>query len=90
MNAGHMIVRVRLFAVAREAAGAEFVEVELPTSEGASPTVADLRRAFLARLPALQYAAKQLLFAVDGDYATDATRVSATSDVACIPPVSGG
>ena len=85
-----MIVRVRLFAVAREAAGAEFVDVELPASDVTPPTVADLRRAFLAKLPALQYAAKQLMFAVDGDYATDATRVTAASDVACIPPVSGG
>jgi len=85
-----MIVRVRLFAVAREAAGAEFVDVELPASDDAPATVAELRRAFLAQLPTLQYAAKQLMFAVDGDYATDATRLSATSDVACIPPVSGG
>lgn len=85
-----MIVRVRLFAVAREAAGAEFVDVELSAGDGASPTVADLRREFLAQLPTLVYAAKQLLFAVDGDYATDQTPVTATSDVACIPPVSGG
>jgi molybdopterin synthase sulfur carrier subunit len=85
-----MIVRVRLFAVAREAAGAEFVDIELSASDGAPPTVADLRQAFLAQLPALRYAAKQLMFAVDSDYATDATQVSAASDVACIPPVSGG
>lgn len=86
-----MIVRVRLFAVAREAAGAEFVDVELPAGDdAAAATVADLRLAFLAQLPALRYAAKQLMFAVDGDYATDATQVSAASDVACIPPVSGG
>jgi molybdopterin synthase sulfur carrier subunit len=85
-----MIVRVRLFAVAREAAGAEFVDVELSNGDDVAPTVADLRRAFLTQLPALVYAAKQLMFAVDGDYATDATQVSAASDVACIPPVSGG
>lgn len=83
-----MKIRIRLFAVAREAAGAEILELEL--TDDAAPTVAELRRAFLDRLPALQYAAKQLMFAVDGDYATDATRLSAASEVACIPPVSGG
>lgn len=85
-----MNVRVRLFAVAREAAGADFLEVELPDAAGAATNVAELRRAFLVRLPALQHAAKQLLFAVDGDYATDATPITSASDVACIPPVSGG
>lgn len=85
-----MKIRIRLFAVAREAAGAEYLDLELPEADDAAPTVAELRHAFLARLPSLQYAAKQLMFAVDGEYATDATRLSAAGEVACIPPVSGG
>lgn len=85
-----MRIRVKLFAVAREAAGAEFIDVDVPSGEAAEVSVAVLREAFLKRLPALQYAAKQLLFAVDGEYATDSTRLTALSEVACIPPVSGG
>ncbi|MCE9603951.1 MAG: MoaD/ThiS family protein [Planctomycetia bacterium] len=81
-----MTIRVRLFAVAREAAGADFIDLDL--REGAS--VGELRQAFLTRLPSLGYATKQLLFAVGGEYATDATIVAAGSEVACIPPVSGG
>ena len=90
-----MKIRVKLFAVAREAAGAEFIDVDVPSGdvpsgEAAEVSVAALRQAFLQRLPSLQFAAKQLLFAVDGDYATDTTRIDARSEVACIPPVSGG
>ena len=90
MSSDSMTIRVKLFAVAREAAGAEFIDVDVPTGELSESNVAALRQAFLERLPALKYAAKQLLFAVDGEYATDATRVSPRSEVACIPPVSGG
>jgi len=89
-----MKIRVKLFAVAREAAGADFVELDVP-SDGSAPTeescdVATLKQAFFERLPTLSYATKQLLFAVDGEYATAATRLTPRSEVACIPPVSGG
>lgn len=88
MSSDSMTIRVKLFAVAREAAGAEYVDLDIAADE--SCDVAALRQAFIERLPALKYAAKQLLFAVDGEYATDSTRVSPRSEVACIPPVSGG
>lgn len=81
-----MIVRVKLFAFAKQAAGAEAVEVTV--SDAA--TVADVRRALLAAVPDLVPAAKHLLFAVNTEYASDARVVSATDEVACIPPVSGG
>ena len=81
-----MIVHLRLFAVARQLAGSDQLELELPTGA----TIGDLRRALLARVPALAPMAGHLLFAVDAEYASDATALSATSDVACIPPVSGG
>jgi len=89
-----MKIRVRLFAVAREAAGTDFIDVEArgaaDAGESAGVTVGDLRSAFLAKLPQLAQASKQLLFAVDGEYATEATLVKPGSEVACIPPVSGG
>ena len=55
-----MNVRVRLFAVARQLAGAEAAELELPPGS----TVADLRRALVARYPQLGRLDRHLRFAV--------------------------
>jgi molybdopterin converting factor small subunit len=52
-------IQVRLFAVARQLAGSDEVEIELP--EGS-----------------------------DSEYANDAATIPGDSEVACIPPVSGG
>jgi molybdopterin converting factor subunit 1 len=81
-----MKVQVKLFAVARQWAGADAVQLDLP----AGATVATARQALLARLPKLAQFGSQLRFAVDADYANDATPISPGNDVACIPPVSGG
>ena len=81
-----MKIEVKLFAVARQWAGADRVELDLPDA----PTVGAARHALLARLPKLARFGSQLRFAVNADYADDNTKISAGSDVACIPPVSGG
>lgn len=81
-----MIVRVKLFAVAKQLAGQDELPLELPDSA----TVADLRQALLTAVPALRDAAGQLLFAVNAEYAADAAPLAPGADVACIPPVSGG
>ena len=82
-----MIVRVRLFAILRERAGADRIDVQL--EDGA--TVADALQALrqeerlsdlLARLP--------VQMAVNRDYATPQTRLRADDELALIPPVSGG
>ena len=82
-----MIVRVKLFAVARQRAGQEGVEVELPA---AGATVADLRRAILARSPTLADVMPHMKVAVNNEYASDAAIIPAGAEVALIPPVSGG
>ncbi len=81
-----MKVRVRLFAVARQAAGRESVELEL--TERA--TIAQLRQRLAARVPALSGIIAQVMFSVDMQYANDETEIPTGADVACIPPVSGG
>ncbi len=81
-----MQVTVRLFAVVRQWAGADSVEVELPDR----PSVADLRRAMLKSLPGLAQFGPQLRFSVNAQYADDATSIPAGAEVACIPPPSGG
>lgn len=81
-----MKVCIRLFAVAKDIAGSDSLWLELP--EGA--TVEQLRQRLAAEMPALAAVLPQVLFAVGTEYARDDTVISPTSEVACIPPVSGG
>jgi sulfur-carrier protein len=86
MNQRPMKVRVKLFAVAKQTAGAD--SVDLDVAEGA--TVAAVRDALVERLPALSVVKRHLMFAVNADYAADSRVVASNDEVACIPPVSGG
>jgi MoaE-MoaD fusion protein len=79
-------VQVRLFAILRERAGRDSVEVNL--GEGA--TVADAISA-LARLPGLSVLDRvPVRMAVNRDYATLETQLHAADELALIPPISGG
>jgi MoaE-MoaD fusion protein len=82
-----MTVRVRLFAVLRQRAGRDTVDVEL--EEGA--TVADALAA-LAREPGLTDALDRIpvQMAVNRDYAEPQTVLSPEDELALVPPVSGG
>jgi MoaE-MoaD fusion protein len=82
-----MTVSVRLFAVLRERAGRDSVELELP--EGA--TVGDAF-ARLAETPGLADLVERmpLRMAVNREYASTATSISAGDELAVIPPISGG
>ncbi len=81
-----MKVVVRLFAAARQAAGRESLELELPEQA----TVAQLRRALAERLPQASGIIEQAMVAIDGRCAGDEDVIGDGADVACIPPVSGG
>jgi molybdopterin synthase catalytic subunit len=82
-----MRVRVRLFAILRERAGRDSVDLALP--EGA--TVADALEALRTErgleelLPALP-----VRMAVNRDYASADTQLSQDDELALVPPVSGG
>jgi molybdopterin converting factor subunit 1 len=82
-----MVVHVRLFAILRERAGTDSLDLEL--RDGA--TVADAMRALaehellgelLERMP--------VHMAVNRDYAADGTVLAPDDELALIPPVSGG
>lgn len=75
-----------MFARAKDLAGREVVELSL--AEGA--TIGDLRLELAARLPELSPILPHCMFALDMDYATDATPMRSAAKIACIPPVSGG
>lgn len=81
-----MKLDVKLFARAKELAGAGSVQLELVECA----KVADLRRALAERVPALAGMAPSLLVAVGTEYADDGTVVNPAVEIACFPPVSGG
>jgi molybdopterin converting factor subunit 1 len=81
-----MRVRVRLFALLREAAGLS--EAELQLEPGATAEDAWLRLA--ADHPALAPRRASLAAAVNRRYAAFSTRLADGDEVGFIPPVSGG
>jgi molybdopterin converting factor small subunit len=81
-----MKVRVRLFAAAKDLAGCDVLPIEVAECA----TIADVRTALLAAEPALANIVPHALWAVDTQYALESTPVAEQSEIALIPPVSGG
>lgn len=81
-----MRVTVLYFAAARERAGIGSEELDVP--DGA--TARDALAAACARHPALEAVADKLRLAVDQQFAAADHRLREGSEVALIPPVSGG
>ncbi len=78
-----MDITVRLFASFAEVLGASHATISVPEPA----TVAGLRTALSALSPRL---ALRPLVAVNEEYARDDQLISASDEVAVIPPVSGG
>jgi molybdopterin converting factor subunit 1 len=81
-----MHVTVRLFARARDLAGADALRLELP--DGA--TVADLRRQLAEERPALAGLVERSAVAVHDEFAANGLALAPDAEVALLPPVSGG
>jgi MoaE-MoaD fusion protein len=81
-----MRVRVRLFAIQRELAGAREVELELP----AGASIEDAWTALVAIHPALAPGRAYVRFARNAEYADADTPLADGDELAIIPPVSGG
>ncbi len=81
-----MELRVRLFAVLRDAVGASEVSVEVPVGIDAQGLVRELE----LQHPALTNRCDGSLVAVNEEYAEPGAPISAGDTVALIPPVSGG
>lgn len=80
-----MRIRALFFATYRELAGAEALEIELPSGATAADLVARLRqRGRLAALPS------EPALAVNEEYAPLTTGLSDGDEVALLPPVAGG
>lgn len=82
-----MAVHVRLFAILRERAGCDSLEIEL--GEGA--TVADAIERLSASEPLAElFAQMPLLLTVNRTYAQPETVLRAEDELALVPPISGG
>jgi len=81
-----MNVEVKLFAAAREMAGAEAVQV----SVSSPTTIGTVRAAMCREHPGMAALIKASLFALDAHYSGDDAEIAEGAEVACIPPVSGG
>ena len=82
-----MMVRVRLFAVLRERAGQDHIDLELDQGATVAAALEALGRAseigeLIARMP--------VLLAVNREYASPDDALSPDDELALIPPVSGG
>jgi MoaE-MoaD fusion protein len=82
-----MKVRVRLFAVLRERAGSDEVELELSDEATVAEAIAAV-----GELPGLGEVIGRVpvRMAVNRDYASEETRLASGDELALIPPVSGG
>jgi molybdopterin converting factor subunit 1 len=86
-QAGLMVVHVRLFAMLRERAGTDRLELEL----ACGATVADAIGALSASEPLGELLRRMpVRMAVNRDYAAPDTALAPEDELALIPPVSGG
>jgi molybdopterin synthase catalytic subunit len=79
-------LEVRLFALARQLAGMPVVLVDVPDPATAGRVRDALRLAY----PALADLLSRMRIAVDSEYVEDDRQIAPGSEVALIPPVSGG
>lgn len=82
-----MRVCVRLFAVLKERAKTDRVEIEIA---GDSASLTELSAAIAAALPELAPILPRVRIALNEEFAVEGDRVKANDDIALIPPVSGG
>jgi molybdopterin converting factor subunit 1 len=81
-----MIVQVQLFAAARDQVGKSSVQVEV----GERSTAGELRQSLAASFPQLAGIVTRAMLAIDAEYARDDQVLRPHSEIALIPPVSGG
>lgn len=81
-----MKVRVLFFALARDLAERDVVELSI--AEGT--TVRELRALLVQEIPSLADVLPNSMMAINQQYARDTDSIPDHAEIACIPPVSGG
>lgn len=80
-----MTIRILAFGICKDIIGGSTGTITVPDA----CNVTLLKATLTERYPALA-GVKALSIAIDGSYATDATIIHHASEIALIPPVSGG
>jgi sulfur-carrier protein len=81
-----MLINVQLFAGARDRVGRNSIQIELAENS----TVQDLRGRLVADYPTLADIVPRAMLAIDAEYAQNDGAIRPASEIALIPPVSGG
>ncbi len=81
-----MLVKVILFAAAKDIAGQDRLELSMDDSA----TLGDLKSRLVEQFPGLHEIAYKSSFAVDQEYSSDTKQLHDGAEVGFIPPVSGG
>ena len=81
-----MQIKIQLFAAARDAAGSDTIAVDVIDDACALDVVEAVGR----RLPEISTLLPSCRLAIDCCYVSAGAKVSADSEIALIPPVSGG
>jgi molybdopterin converting factor subunit 1 len=81
-----MNVRVCLFARAKDLVGVESVTLSL----AAGATIGDLRQRLVKQYPSLALILERSALAVNDEFADDSLTLPVDSEIAVLPPVSGG
>lgn len=81
-----MIIKVNLFAAAKDMIGSETVEIVLQDAA----TVGELKQTLVEKHPSMMDIIEKSAFAVDKEYANDSKPLYHGAEVGLIPPVSGG
>lgn len=86
MAAPPLQVTFLLFALARERAGVDRVELSLPPGS----RVIDALKALASRHPALDDVIQRSRVAMNGEFCAPEAEIAPAAELALIPPVSGG
>ena len=81
-----MQIRVKLFAILKDAAGTSELMLEVP----GDATARSAAEALIGRVPALHIYLSRVAFAVNREYVKGDHRLEPDDELALIPPVSGG
>lgn len=81
-----MLIKVKCFAWAYEVTGSEEIEIEIKDLG----KVSDLRESLSQKFPEFMGRMESIAVSINQEFAGEGSIISASDEVALIPPISGG
>ena len=81
-----MLIKVKCFAWAYEVTGSEEIEIEIKESG----KVSDLRESLSEKFPEFMGRMESIAVSINQEFAGEGSIISASDEIALIPPISGG